>query len=58
MLDAPRNLGVSNYLQRRGILYTFRHNGFFKSMDTHKDQQELEQIYEQGKIPWLQPATA
>jgi glucose-1-phosphate cytidylyltransferase len=45
-------------LQQRGMLYTFRHNGFFKSMDTHKDQQELEQIYEQGKIPWLQPATA
>jgi hypothetical protein len=24
----------------------------FKSMDTHKDQQELEQIFEQGKIRW------
>jgi glucose-1-phosphate cytidylyltransferase len=45
-------------LQEQGVLYTFRHHGFFKSMDTHKDQQELEQIYEQGEVPWLQAATA
>lgn len=25
-------------------LYTYRHDGFFKSMDTYKDQQELEEI--------------
>jgi glucose-1-phosphate cytidylyltransferase len=45
-------------LQRERLLYTYRHNGFFKSMDTHKDQQELEQIYERGKLPWLLPAVA
>jgi glucose-1-phosphate cytidylyltransferase len=45
-------------LQARGTLYAYRHNGFFKSMDTHKDQQELERIYEEGRIPWLQPAAA
>lgn len=45
-------------LQAQGALYAFRHNGFFKSMDTHKDQQELERIYEEGRIPWLQPAAA
>jgi glucose-1-phosphate cytidylyltransferase len=44
-------------LQERGSLYAYRHNGFFKSMDTHKDQQELERIYEEGRIPWLQPAS-
>ena len=31
-------------LLRKGMLYTFRHDGFFKSMDTYKDQQEMEQI--------------
>jgi glucose-1-phosphate cytidylyltransferase len=36
-------------------LYTYRHNGFFKSMDTHKDQQELERIYTEGRLPWLRP---
>ena len=43
-------------LQAQGALYAYRHSGFFKSMDTHKDQQELERIYEEGRIPWLQPA--
>lgn len=39
-------------LQKKGLLYTYRHNGFFKSMDTHKDQQELELAFEQGRLPW------
>jgi glucose-1-phosphate cytidylyltransferase len=32
-------------LQSKGLLYTYRHDGFFKSMDTYKDQQELEEIF-------------
>jgi glucose-1-phosphate cytidylyltransferase len=43
-------------LLRKGLLYTYRHDGFFKSMDTQKDQQELEKIYESGNPAWLQPA--
>lgn len=31
-------------LQRKGLLYTYRHEGFFKSVDTYKDQKELEVI--------------
>jgi glucose-1-phosphate cytidylyltransferase len=31
-----------------GKLSTFRHDGFFKSMDTYKDQQELEEIMLRG----------
>ena len=31
-------------LLRKNLLYTYRHDGFFKSMDTYKDQQELEQM--------------
>lgn len=42
-------------LQRDGRLFSYRHDGFFKSMDTHKDQQELEAIFEQGRMPWLMP---
>lgn len=45
-------------LQRKGLLYAYRHNGFFKSMDTHKDQQELEALFDRGELPWLQPVTA
>lgn len=31
-------------LLEMGELYTYRHDGFFKSMDTYKDQQELEEL--------------
>jgi glucose-1-phosphate cytidylyltransferase len=41
-------------LARRSVLYTYRHNGFWKSMDTSKDQQELEAFYQKGKPPWTQ----
>ncbi|HEY1261624.1 MAG TPA: sugar phosphate nucleotidyltransferase [Stellaceae bacterium] len=42
-------------LQRKGLLYAYRHRGFFKSLDTHKDQQELEQAFEGGRLPWSAP---
>lgn len=31
-------------LQKEKLLYTYRHDGFFKSMDTYKDQQEMEEM--------------
>ena len=39
-------------LLRKGLLYTYRHDGFFKSMDTHKDQQEIEMMCRNGEIIW------
>lgn len=40
-------------------LATYRHDGFFKSMDTYKDQQEIEAMFAEGRLPWLrQPAEA
>lgn len=33
-------------------LYTYLHNGFWKSMDTNKDQQEFETLYKRGTPPW------
>jgi glucose-1-phosphate cytidylyltransferase len=39
---------------RRRELFTYKHLGFWKSMDTSKDQQELEQIYRSGP-PWMVP---
>ncbi|MCC7427021.1 MAG: NTP transferase domain-containing protein [Alphaproteobacteria bacterium] len=42
-------------LQKKGRLYTYQHRGFFKSMDTYKDQQEIETLCETGKMPWLVP---
>ncbi len=40
-------------LANKGLLYTFLHHGFWKSMDTSKDQQEMERIYYSGTQPWM-----
>lgn len=39
-------------LAHRHELYMFRHQGFFKSMDSYKDQQELEDLVLSGRRPW------
>ena len=38
----------------RGLLYAYRHDGFWKSMDTSKDQHELEKLLRAntGRAPW------
>lgn len=46
-------------LQAEGQLSALRHRGFFKSMDTYKDQQEIDRLMDQPIPPWLiqtQPA--
>jgi glucose-1-phosphate cytidylyltransferase len=38
----------------RGELFAFRHDGFWKSMDTYKDSQELTQLCDaSGRGPWV-----
>lgn len=39
-----------------GKLFAYRHNGFWKSMDTYKDRQALTSLVEGGAPPWLGPA--
>lgn len=39
-------------LAREGLLYAYPHRGFFKSVDSHKDQLEIEQLVQQGHAPW------
>lgn len=43
-------------LVKRGQVQAHRHSGFWKSMDTSKDQQELEQIYLERNSRWVLPA--
>jgi len=43
---------VLPHLARVGALYNYRHEGFWKSMDTSKDQAELERIYSLENAPW------
>lgn len=42
-----------------GHMAAYQHDGFFKSMDTYKDQQEIEALFTDGALPWLrQPVVA
>ncbi|MCA9010337.1 MAG: sugar transferase [Planctomycetaceae bacterium] len=38
-------------LAEKGLLYCYQHSGFFKSMDTHKDQLELSKLFASRKVP-------
>jgi len=40
-------------LARDGELYTYKHYGFWKPMDTMRDKTQLEQLIESGKAPWI-----
>ena len=33
-------------------LLAFRYDGFWKGMDTFKDKQALDELYESGRAPW------
>ena len=35
-----------------GELMSFKHTGFWQPMDTLKDRQYLENLMQQGKMPW------
>lgn len=37
---------------RVGQLKAFHHEGFWQCMDTQRDKQQLEQLWESGKAPW------
>jgi glucose-1-phosphate cytidylyltransferase len=45
-------------LARQGLVYSYRHDGFFKSMDSYKDQQEFEDLAAEGRAPWRTSAEA
>lgn len=41
-------------LAREGNLMAFKHNGFWKPMDTLRDKKELESLAQQSILPWLE----
>ncbi len=43
---------VLPHFAKNGQLYVHKHTGFWKSMDTSKDQQELEDLYQANSPPW------
>lgn len=43
-------------LSAKGELMAFRHDGFFQSMDTVRDRQLLERLWQEGAAPWKVPS--
>ena len=39
-------------LAKDGKMYTYKHPGFWKPMDTLRDKRELEKLWNSGKAPW------
>jgi len=37
---------------KEGQLMAFKHDGFWKCMDTQRDKTQLEELWESGKAPW------
>jgi len=39
-------------LATQGQLNSFKHRGFWQPMDTLRDRQRLEDLWQQGRAPW------
>jgi glucose-1-phosphate cytidylyltransferase len=40
-------------LANEGQLFTFKHHGFWKPMDTQRDKNQLEELIVNKKAPWI-----
>jgi len=40
-------------LAKDNQLYTYKHTGFWKPMDTQRDKTQLEELIDQNKAPWI-----
>ena len=40
-------------LTEQGQAYGYKHDGFFKSVDSYKDATEFEELMEDGQTPWI-----
>lgn len=45
--------GMLSGLARRGELAVYRHEGFWQCMDTYREMQMLNQMWEQHRAPWV-----
>lgn len=54
LLDPDKDLetGLLERLTSMGELHAHRHEGFWKSMDTFKENREFNSMWESGRCPW------
>ncbi len=50
--DTPWEQAPLESLARDGELAAYRHTGFWHAMDTQRDRQHLEQLWQTGRAPW------
>ena len=41
-----------NYFKNKNFLFAFKHEGFWKSLDTLKDKNDFNLLYKQKKYLW------
>lgn len=50
--DVPWETAPLNEITRRGELMAYHHKGFWQPMDTLREKNLLEELWESGKAPW------
>ncbi len=50
--NVPLETAVVETLAREGQLGVYRHNGFWQCMDTYREMQLLNEMWESGRAPW------
>ncbi len=50
--DMPWEREPMNTLAQRGEMMAFEHSGFWQPMDTLREKNQLEELWESGKAPW------
>ncbi|MGE0791764.1 MAG: sugar phosphate nucleotidyltransferase [Sandaracinaceae bacterium] len=50
--NIPLETAPLTRLAEEGQLHAFKHEGFWQPMDTLRDRQTLEDLYERGEAPW------
>jgi glucose-1-phosphate cytidylyltransferase len=53
LLEDDIETNLFTKLTARRELMAYKHDGFWKSMDTYKENQQLNELWEEGKAPWL-----
>ncbi len=51
--DSPWELKPLEHLAGDGELYSYRHKGFWQSMDTLREQRQLEALWQSENAPWV-----
>lgn len=51
--DMPLEKSPLESLAKAGKLFTYKHSGFWKCMDTVKDKHDLDEIIKRNNTPWL-----